>query len=245
MKDSLVYEGQPDINFGLDEWLALGQTVGQRRRTVIEFDVSSIPSNATIIEAKLRLYYATFGGADPVGRTKDAHRITELWLENVVTWTNQPDHYVDVEGSFVVPASFGWIEFSIKDLVQEWVNETYVNHGLKLKDRTEDISPIAVSYYRSKDVLPNRPELYINYAIILYYVTGVTRDADGNPLGGCTVWLFRTSDKKFIEEKISDGNGVYYFLVGDTTTEFFIRAYKDDTPNVFGTTDRDLVGVEL
>jgi hypothetical protein len=72
-------------------------------------------------------------------------------------------------------------------------------------------------------------------------LTGVTRDSNGNPLGGCTVWLFRTSDKKFIAETVSDANGNYTFTVSPGV-QYFVRAHKDGVPNVFGTTDRDLVG---
>jgi len=79
-------------------------------------------------------------------------------------------------------------------------------------------------------------------SIVLYTISGVTRDSAGNPLGGCTVWLFTTLGKLFVEEKTSDVNGNYSFNVGDNTTQYFIRAHKDGTPNVFGTTDRNLVG---
>jgi hypothetical protein len=79
----------------------------------------------------------------------------------------------------------------------------------------------------------------ISFAVI----SGVTRDYLGNVLGTCTVWLFRTNDKYYMGVTVSDANGVYSFNVIDTSTEYFVRAYKDGTPNVFGTTDDDLVGV--
>jgi len=78
---------------------------------------------------------------------------------------------------------------------------------------------------------------------IIYKISGYTRDANGDPLPNCTVWLFRTSDKQFIAETISDEDGYYEFTVYDNVTEYFIRAHKDGTPNVFGTTDRNLKGV--
>lgn len=72
-------------------------------------------------------------------------------------------------------------------------------------------------------------------------LSGVTRDANGNPLGGCTVWLFKTSDKNFVAETTSDANGNYSFEVV-SGVKYFIRAHKDGTPNVFGTTDDNLSG---
>ena len=79
-------------------------------------------------------------------------------------------------------------------------------------------------------------------ALSAYTITGITRDANGTPLGNCTVWLFRTSDKAFIAETTSDASGNYSFSVSDNTTQYFVRAFKDGTPNVFGTTDKNLVG---
>lgn len=80
------------------------------------------------------------------------------------------------------------------------------------------------------------------YTDVVYHITGVTRDANGNPLGGCTVWLFKASDKSFQQETTSDVNGNYSFTVLDDVTQYFIRSHKDGTPNIFGTTDRNLVG---
>lgn len=78
-----------------------------------------------------------------------------------------------------------------------------------------------------------------------YRITGVVRDQYGNVVPNATVWLFRTSDKAFIAETVSDQNGVYTFSVYDDTTDYFIRAHKDGNPNIFGTTDRNLRGVRI
>ena len=84
---------------------------------------------------------------------------------------------------------------------------------------------------------------YISEDMILK-IKGVTRDAERNPLGNCPVWLFRTVDKTFLEDKVSDGNGNYEFVVPDNVTEHYLLSHKDGVPNVFGRTDRDIKGVE-
>jgi len=74
-------------------------------------------------------------------------------------------------------------------------------------------------------------------------INGITRDSVGAILGGCIVWLFRTSDKSFIGEAISDPvTGIYSFDVDDDITEYFIRTHKDGSSNVFGTSERNLKG---
>lgn len=72
-------------------------------------------------------------------------------------------------------------------------------------------------------------------------LSGVTRDSGGSSLGGCTVWLFKSSDKSYVDSTTSDGSGNYSFTVG-AGIEHFIRIHKDGSPNVFGTSDDDLTG---
>jgi hypothetical protein len=79
---------------------------------------------------------------------------------------------------------------------------------------------------------------------VFYTIAGITKDAEASVLGGCTVDLFRTSDKRFMETTTSDPTtGAFSFIdLPDKASTYFIRAYKDGTPNVFGASDRDLVG---
>jgi hypothetical protein len=82
--------------------------------------------------------------------------------------------------------------------------------------------------------------LYVTY--VAAYITGVVRDANGVQIEGATVWAFKTSDKSYVGTDTSDANGEYSIEVADTSSGHFIRAFKDGTPNLFGTTDDDLVG---
>lgn len=75
-----------------------------------------------------------------------------------------------------------------------------------------------------------------------YTITGVTRKSDSTPLGGCTCWLFKTSDDSYQASTTSDVNGVYTFTVADNTTQYWVHAYKDGSPNLFGRTDNNLQG---
>ena len=81
-----------------------------------------------------------------------------------------------------------------------------------------------------------------------YTITGITRDASGQPLGSCTVHLFavvvdgsgvRTYTQ--VQTTISDGGGNYTFVVDKTQTYGEI-GYLAGSPDVFGTTSRTLVG---
>ena len=74
------------------------------------------------------------------------------------------------------------------------------------------------------------------------YISGITKDSTGAPLGGCAVKLFRSTDDIMILSTVSDATGNYSFpvLVGGP---FYVVAYKAGSPDVAGATRNDLVGV--
>ncbi len=78
-----------------------------------------------------------------------------------------------------------------------------------------------------------------------YTITGVTLNATGSPLGGCTVYLFRTVDEVALAWMVSDANGNYSFKVDEPTTapsKYFVVAYLPGSPDVAGTTINTLAG---
>lgn len=81
-------------------------------------------------------------------------------------------------------------------------------------------------------------------AIIGHVLTGVTVDSNGSTLASCTVLLFETSgtggNPQFIASTTSDANGIYYFVLPNNSTQYFVEAIKTGIPHVFGTTDRNL-----
>lgn len=81
--------------------------------------------------------------------------------------------------------------------------------------------------------------------ITTYHVSGVTKDGGGDVLVSCTVWLFKTSDKSYIDSTTSHAStGAYSFTGLGYQGPYFLRSHKDGSPNVFGRTDDDIMGVE-
>lgn len=74
-----------------------------------------------------------------------------------------------------------------------------------------------------------------------YYISGVTRDLNGNPLGGCTVTLYRTSDNSVAAIVLSDGSGNFRIASSSSLTHYIV-AYLPGSPDVAGTTLNTLVG---
>lgn len=83
-----------------------------------------------------------------------------------------------------------------------------------------------------------------------FYLTGVTRDSTGTPLGNCRVVVYESgriyvggnecrvgyaTDSPIVGETISDGSGNYTLLV-PLNTAYQAMGYLAGSPDVFGTT---------
>lgn len=78
-------------------------------------------------------------------------------------------------------------------------------------------------------------------SLYTYTITGVTRDASGNPLGNCAVVLLRTADNSVAAQMVSDASGNYSFAASPAL-QHKADAYLAGSPDVFGTTLNTLVG---
>ena len=66
-------------------------------------------------------------------------------------------------------------------------------------------------------------------AAVNMYLNGITEDLTGAPLANCQVLIFRTGDKSFIGETVSDGSGVWSFLCLKGGPFFFVE-FKAGVP---------------
>ncbi len=71
---------------------------------------------------------------------------------------------------------------------------------------------------------------------------GVTRDAQGAPLGGVTCSLFRTATREWIMDIVSGVDGSFLLQSWYSPDAHFIVFSKTGAPDVFGTTKQTLVG---
>jgi len=92
------------------------------------------------------------------------------------------------------------------------------------------------------------PEVYFDFGEFssgggadMVYLSGITRDSSGNPLGNCMVQLFRTQDDLFVNEVISDNGGFYRVGSPYRNTQHYLVAYLAGSPDVAGTTLDTLV----
>ncbi|MDJ0709612.1 MAG: DNRLRE domain-containing protein [Woeseiaceae bacterium] len=139
-KDSFIdgaSGGQTQNNGGSADLASNSQTSGLLR-TLLQFDLASLPIGARVLSAELQLNLEqSLGAADTV----QVHRITQSWSESGVTWISRDggddwstpggDYDPSPAGSFTADA-IGFVTVDIHQLVQQWVNGTAENHGLML-----------------------------------------------------------------------------------------------------------------
>lgn len=112
-------------------------------RSFLKFNLSSIPPDAVIINATLKLYRYQGNGND----TFCIERVLGDWNETSITYNTMPS--TSPYACYDIPSGEGiWDIFDITSLVQGWVNGSWPNYGLMLKDPSSD--SIHHRYY-SKD----------------------------------------------------------------------------------------------
>jgi hypothetical protein len=168
-----------------DTTLGIGETstsANYYRRSLYKFDLSGIPSNATICSANLTLVVGS--GSNAINdRLVRVYRLKTAWSEQTGTWNSAStgvswqvagasganDRESTDIGSLLVPASVAsataetWTLDPAK--IQEMVNGSFANNGFLLQPDTEVDD---LHYFYSSDYTSNparRPKLVIVYSL--------------------------------------------------------------------------------
>ncbi len=192
-------------------WNGVGCSGGTLRSLLCFTELNSIPSNAIILNAELRLYGTnldrnTSYPSAPSGFYSNeviVQEITSAWNENTVTWNNPPT--TTTANQFTIPAStseYNWNYTNnsnqLVTMVQNMVSGN--NYGFMLKLQTE-------AHYRNMIFAssdhPNadlHPELVVTYeacdANFSYCVVNNGTDSlqytftANNPNGGSHQWIY-------------------------------------------------------
>ncbi|MCC6558988.1 MAG: DNRLRE domain-containing protein [Polyangiaceae bacterium] len=139
VEDAIVWQSSPTWNDGARLTLSTGTSVsGGVRRSLLRFDLGSIPAGATVNSATLSVYqlYKNVAG------TIAGHAATAAWAEGTVTSGSFGDGFEPAAfGSFDAPGggSTGWRALDVRALVQDWVSGDRPNYGVVLiEDGTDN-----------------------------------------------------------------------------------------------------------
>src|SRR3989475_2506566 len=88
MADNFLYSGSGNQNYGNAAQLFVGNlTSGIWTRSILQFPALSLPANATIVSARLELYYSVVINDTPMDIS--VHRVTNSWTEFGSTWDSR------------------------------------------------------------------------------------------------------------------------------------------------------------
>ena len=143
-KDALISSYEPSKNRGgHSDFVAMSWTVSgnpANYRSLIEFDLSNIPSGAIINSANLSLYSQESTGLGSHSTRSGSNesvlsRITSSWDENAVTWNNQPTTTAENE-VFLSESSSStqdYLDIDVTNLVEDMIADPTNSHGFLLK----------------------------------------------------------------------------------------------------------------
>jgi len=180
-KDNSIYKGSATANYGDETKIQIYDHGNWRYRAISEFDISSLPAEATLSSASLRFYYYEYATSDPVGKTVWQYKITRTdWVEMEATWniyktdsdwTTAGGDYVTANpdgGSVTMPSSYGWVSWDVFAIVQDAYDNSNPAEFLVMYEE-ETAVPYSMARFYSKDYVDNtslRPKLIIDYSIL-------------------------------------------------------------------------------
>ncbi len=170
-KDARIWSVNDQLNAGdLDEFIAAAWTYGGTPgsvRSLMQFDLASIPTGAQIVSARLSLYHnfvsTTAGHAGE--NAVFLRRITQDWDEHTVNWANQPAstslHQVRIPKSATVDQDYENINVTL--LLRDMMADPQHSFGLMMMLEVEEYYR-AMKFFSSDGTHPElRPKLSITY----------------------------------------------------------------------------------
>ncbi len=172
-KGTYISSGSPNTPQGNSPYLVVGSASGSTTRTLLQFDLHSVPTGVTITDAQLGLYalQSTSAGA------LEAHRISAWWEEGGATWNSREyqggvawatpggDYDAASAGGGSGGTNVHWESVPVTSLVQDWVNGAKSYLGMIVRYGSENGSQPTQSFaadgYSGSIAL--RPKLVVTF----------------------------------------------------------------------------------
>ena len=193
-RDTYINAGSTNANYSTEARIDVNAGTGKGNtvmHSLIAFDLSGIPSDASVTSAWLRLEVAT------AGRSVNVYRVTTDWTGTGASWgrrdgTNKwagggafssTDYDTAVLG-VVTTATTGVRSNNVLSTVQSWVQGTVSNQGFVLMAAASGTDGTTEFYSSEEATASRRPSLYVGW-----YRAGTSNRIDITPnlVGGTSV----------------------------------------------------------
>jgi hypothetical protein len=175
--DAMIYEFAKTTNYGSSAELLLQGVNTVVSRCLVNMSLSGLPSGATVNTATFSGYYYDYGSFDPNGRAITLYKVRRAdWVEAEVTWNiyktsnnwgtagcanTSSDIDTSKTAATNAPASYGWIDWNVKDIVEDAVANS-VNFNIRMSMATGNYVAKLYSKEYATDT-SKRPKLVIEY----------------------------------------------------------------------------------
>ncbi|MGG6447382.1 DNRLRE domain-containing protein [Pseudobacillus badius] len=152
--DTNIRSAFPTQTGGADLELGAGTSGGNVIRTLLRFDLSSIPKTSVILGSSLNLFFSSTNNSSPLNVS--IYKLTRDWLENQASWTyaktSPSTAWTNKGGDYVTSNKLDSVTLTSPDpsmdnnmvrwnipvhILQEWLTNPSVNFGVILKSDTE------------------------------------------------------------------------------------------------------------
>jgi len=168
VEDAYIDQTVPNGNFGSSvEVRSKPFAPSWSERFLLKFDLSSIPSNASIVSAKVVLTVTSFMSTSSTIR---AYRINDSWSESSVTWSNFSNDY---DGTHSAQKTCAWPNqnlgstrsWNLLSDVQNMHSGVIDNNGWLFRDKNLNSTTQAYWNFGSSENVTsaNRPVLQVTY----------------------------------------------------------------------------------
>ncbi|MEM2956304.1 MAG: DNRLRE domain-containing protein [Candidatus Pacearchaeota archaeon] len=230
-KDSYMKAYSANTNYGSSTTIDIDSESSKIERGILEFNISSIPSNANIQSAVLALYQTSGTGTEFELELK---RITNSWTESGATWNSRDginlwssaggDYANTSYAKTTINTSLGWKEWDITNLIKEWHNGTYPNYGLILIPPSKpgnNLKQFASSDNANSTI---RPKLIINYTIPLNITFVSPTPNDASTVNGSSIYVnISLTNGNVLSAKLEwmNGGNTNYTMLNSTGSNWY------------------------
>ncbi|OGY24904.1 MAG: hypothetical protein A2Y57_01140 [Candidatus Woykebacteria bacterium RBG_13_40_7b] len=162
--DTFINSLQNDHNFGHDNEIDVSYVFGMvKQRSLVQFDLSSIPANAAINSASFSIYMYTCTN-ETESDLLHIDRTTTAWGEYTATWDNYKNKFSAMyTGNAPCSGVSSYLTFGVTTLVTGWYDGTYSNYGFYLwgNESVEGWN----REFASRENSTNKPKLAIDYTV--------------------------------------------------------------------------------
>lgn len=183
-KDAWVYSPSPYTNYSTQIYQHAyhASSSGMTIRTFIEFDISTLPDNAVVTSANLKMHQYTFYGTTDIA----IHRVDQAWAESGINFSNQSTSIANQQ-TFSSVSSQTYHNFDVTNIVKNWVHEGVANNGFRIAVANESLSGTKGLAFSSSERLGYQPELQIFYRLPIEFDGTVTHCSNGGSDGSISL----------------------------------------------------------